>query len=87
MSIDERGYESRALGPYMVADGRAGGRWYIHMKRGGSMLGIVDWYAPWKKFVFQPEEMTEFSDDCLRVLSDFLVSLNKKCQPNDGRKL
>ena len=78
MSTDERGYESRALGPYMVADEQPGGRWYVHMKKGGSMLGSVAWYAPWKSYVFQPEEMTEFSADCLRALSDFLASINGK---------
>lgn len=75
MSIDERGYESRAIGPYMVANEQPGGRWYVRMKRGGSMLGSVVWYAPWKRFVFQPGEMTEFSADCLRSLGDFMDTL------------
>jgi len=78
MSTDERGYEHRALGPYMMADEQPGGRWYIHMKRGGSMLGSVAWYGPWKQYVFRPEEMTEFSGDCLAAISTFLVSLGTR---------
>lgn len=61
-----------SLGRYMTADlhrDEGGDFWTVNMRNGGSVLGKVAYYAPWKAWVFQPGEMTEFSADCLRSLS------------------
>lgn len=48
-----------------------GGCWLIKGRR-GDVLGGVEWYAPWKQYVFQPQHNTEFSPDCLRALAAFM---------------
>lgn len=65
----------QTLGQYMVAHQYHSDEWVISMKRGGSVLGTVKWFPKWKCFVFQPEEMTEFSPDCLQEISEFMSSL------------
>ena len=64
------------LGKYMTADLHrdeiSGDFWAINMRSGGSTLGRVVYYAPWKSWVFRPEDMTEFSADCLRSIAEFI---------------
>lgn len=45
---------------------------YIIHGRSGAPLGYVEWYKPWKQYVFQPQQDTEFSPDCLRALAKFM---------------
>lgn len=47
------------------------GVYTVHSKSGAA-IGAVEWYAPWKQYVFQPERDTEFSPDCLRALAEFM---------------
>ncbi len=50
-------------------------RWHVRMKRGGAVPGIIAWCFSWKKYVFQPVHMAEFSADCLATLAAFLAQL------------
>lgn len=49
------------------------GCWLIK-GRSSAVLGGIEWYAPWKQYVFQPQDNTEFSPDCLRALAEFMES-------------
>lgn len=63
----------------MAASVTFGPRAYvIHMRKGGSVLGTVKYFKRWKQFVFQPEEMTEFSPDCLAALADFMTKMKER---------
>ena len=65
------------MGPYTVAEKQPGRLWRVRTKR-GELLGVVAWYDPWKKFVFQPEDLTAFSGDCLAGIAELLVHLGRK---------
>lgn len=61
-------------------------------KGGGGKLGIVLWYAPWRKYIFQPTLLsaTVFEWDCLRDISDFCETATQehkraKNETNQGR--
>ena len=41
-----------------------------------SMLGKVEYYYPWKQYVFEPNEFAVFSSDCLDDISHFISQLS-----------
>ena len=61
-----------------VFDTVYGHHWTINMRKGGSVLGMIRFQAHWNQYVFQPEDMTEFSADCLDRIRTFLVKINGK---------
>lgn len=72
------------IGKYMEADEwpsamvQNGKRcWDIQNGKQNALLGQVLWYAPWKQYVFQPDEEAEFSADCLRDIAAFMEKANK----------
>lgn len=46
--------------------------WYVVAKQGGSHLGEVRWYSPWRKYAFYPVETAIFEQDCLRDIASFI---------------
>lgn len=52
--------------------------WYINNKKHGDELGWVSFEPAWKEFVFCPNEMADFSAECLSDLASFLTELNKE---------
>lgn len=47
--------------------------------KNGESLGIIEWYAYWRQYIFQPEYgFVLFNSDCLNEISKFLSELNKK---------
>lgn len=64
------------IGKYMTAKGvgMAPREVYTIHGRAGDALGTVEWYKPWKKYVFDPEIGAVFSSECLRDLADFLLT-------------
>lgn len=65
--------------PSVITDGS----WMCANRKGGSILGEIAWYAPWRTYVCQFESDCVFSVDCLRDIADFLSQLNagKKVAP------
>jgi len=41
-------------------------------------IGIVKWYAPWRKYAFMPYSNTVFEQDCLRDIADFCERRTKE---------
>lgn len=41
-----------------------------------SMLGKVEYYYPWKQYIFEPSDLAVFSSDCLDDISSFINQLN-----------
>ena len=37
----------------------------------GAYLGMVKWYAPWRRYVFEPGYQTLYDTACLRELATF----------------
>jgi hypothetical protein len=41
-------------------------------------LGVVKWYAQWRKYAFFPASTALFEQDCLRDIAEFLESETEK---------
>ena len=39
---------------------------------GGTVLGTIKWYGPWRKYSFFPTPTTLFEPTCLREIADFI---------------
>jgi hypothetical protein len=50
------------------------------------MLGFVEWYKPWRQWVFQADISAVFSEDCLADISDFLLQLNRRGAPSKTKE-
>lgn len=50
----------------------------VFSKSTSSRLGAIEWYRPWRQYVFSPEENTIYSSDCLHTIQQALILLNKK---------
>lgn len=44
---------------------------------GGDRIGMVAWYAPWRKYTFQPDARTVYEWVCLRELASVSEMLTK----------
>ena len=53
-------------------------------RKRGSRLGKIEWYAPWRRYVFVPKEATVWSSDCLMEVAQFMVTLFARRQSERG---
>lgn len=54
------------------------GAWVCRNNKHGSVLGRVEWFEPWKRWVFQCAEADViFSSDCLRDIAEFMDGLKE----------
>lgn len=53
-------------------------RWTVDGKRSGDILGVVEWYGPWRQYVFAPDPDTVFNLGCLLDIADFVAEQNAK---------
>jgi len=47
-------------------------RWEVRAKQGGDVLGVVQWWPAWRRYVFQPAYPTVFEQDCMRDIAAFI---------------
>ena len=40
-----------------------------------AVIGVIKWFGPWRKYIFEPVEETVFEQDCLRDIAGFLDQL------------
>lgn len=52
--------------------GRKTKNWLVAEKNGGSRLGFIQWYSPWRQYAFFPETGTLYERQCLRDIATFL---------------
>lgn len=70
----EEGRGSPKKGVYAVE-----GTWYCFNTKSGDVLGVVEWYKPWRRWTFWPSNSDVlFSDDYLDNISHFMKQLPKK---------
>lgn len=41
-------------------------------KKGNCLLGEIRWFAPWRRYVFEPVQNTTFDAQCLGEIQKFL---------------
>jgi len=51
--------------------------WSCYSSHSGEELGVISWRGTWKRWVFNPESLTYFSQDCLNDIADFIGRINK----------
>jgi len=45
--------------------------------KGGQLLGSVEWYSPWRQWIFASLEDSVWSDSCLEEVQVFMRGLKK----------
>lgn len=41
----------------------------------GTKLGLIKWFANWRKYTFQPESNTVFDSKCMAEIIEFITKL------------
>lgn len=49
--------------------------WDVLMHPAGHKLGVVKWFAHWRKYAFFPENGSLFEQDCMTAIGQFLVTV------------
>jgi len=82
-----RGGLNVKLGKYMTAYPVSNGRRGVWAVKGssGQYVAYLEWYPPWKKYVFNAESDAVFSGDCLDALARFCGRLT--CGAKDSTRL
>jgi len=47
-------------------------------------IGIIKWYAPWRRYCYFPEEDTIYSSGCLDDINDFIQGLMRERKSKKG---
>jgi len=50
----------------------------VSAKQDNLVLGVINWYARWRKYVFEPTPNTIYEEHCLRDIAEFCESETKK---------
>ena len=45
---------------------------------GGDRLGLIHWHAPWRRYVFSPNEATLFDAACMTELAEFTMGATEE---------
>jgi hypothetical protein len=53
-------------------------RWEIRAKQGNALIGCVSWSTGWRRYMLQPGYPTEWEQDCLRDVADFLEAQTRE---------
>lgn len=63
--------------PIAVQPQRRTQRWGVVSKSSGDVLGLVEWYGPWRQYIVEPREGCVFNNGCLNDISAFLTEQNE----------
>jgi hypothetical protein len=58
--------------PEFPGKGRITNVYAVRTKSGGSRLGQIQWYAPWRQYTFDPDYGTTYSAGCLGEIAQFI---------------
>jgi len=47
-------------------------------RNGKYILGIIEWYGPWRQYVFQSKEIIVWNKDCLQDVINVINQLKTK---------
>ena len=59
------------FGEVAARPGRKTKHWTVSRGDGAFALGVIKWYAHWRRYVFEPLAAMVFDPQCLRELADF----------------
>lgn len=75
------------LGPYMVAEPRSTlprAAWTIKNAKHRDVLGVLEWYAPWRRYVLAANDGAVWSPDCLRDVAGLCERLTRETGVRGG---
>ena len=55
--------------------------WGCYNRKSGMLLGTVEWYGRWNRYLFSPDAGIVFTQDCLENIIDFIKGI-APCQLN-----
>lgn len=58
--------------------GRKTRRWTVTSRCDGDVLGVIEWYGPWRQFCFFPEEGSVWSKGCLEDVQIAIARIKKE---------
>ena len=58
---------------YFTVEDFAPGIYIITNRSSGAIIGRIEWYAGWKKWVLVSNETTVWSSECLADVQDFIA--------------
>jgi len=73
--------DTRQIGKYMTAQRvphEPHDIWIVRNSHSRSILALVEWYKPWRRYVLSPDENTVYSHDCLTALAAFVRGLDEE---------
>lgn len=58
-------------------------RWVVQQAGATTQLGTVKWFAPWRRYAFEPVANCVFDGDCLREIASFVMlkTQERKVEP------
>lgn len=65
--------------------GRKTDRWLVCAKDDDTLLGLVMWFARWRKYAFFPEEGRVFEATCLRDIAAFCEERTREHRTGEFR--
>jgi len=48
----------------------------VRTVRSNVVLGYINWYAPWRQYVFRPQPDTVFNSECLNRIQGYVSEMN-----------
>ena len=55
-------------------------------KSSDNEIGQIEWYYPWRQYIFAPVEASVYNDGCLDTITAFLKRLNKEKKLSNSTK-
>lgn len=50
------------------------GRWDVHSRNSGHLLGVIKWWGAWRQYCFFPEPNCVFNRGCLEDINNFIAA-------------
>ena len=51
--------------------------WHCKNKSNNDLLGVIEWYGPWRQYCFNPHPYTVFNFTCLDHINNFINQLRE----------
>jgi hypothetical protein len=52
--------------------------WSCRNNRTGEELGVIEWYGPWRQYIYHPTVRAVYSSGCLADIGDFIGQLESE---------
>lgn len=70
-----------------IGDLQHGGCYLIKNNKTNSILGYIEWYKPWRKYIVRYEEDAVFDETCTCDILDFLMRLKETGKDRKNGKI